>query len=102
MRVFNRSTIRRWQAAYPDAARALEDWFRTVVGSHWKSLDEVRITYPSADQVNRCLIFNIRGNNYRLIARVAYASDDFDGALWLQHFLTHARYDKGEWRKDCT
>jgi mRNA interferase HigB len=40
-------------------------------------------------------VFNIHGNNYRLIARVNYRAQ----RVFILHILTHAAYDKGGWKK---
>lgn len=58
-----------------------------------ESYNEVLETYASADQVGSCLVFNIRGNKYRLICGVAYANRWVKGTLFVKHFLTHAEYD---------
>ena len=47
------------------------------------------------------LVFNIRGNNYRLICGVAYANHWVKGTLFVKHFLPHAEYDKDAWKRDC-
>jgi mRNA-degrading endonuclease HigB of HigAB toxin-antitoxin module len=52
-------------------------------------------------QVDCCLVFNIRGNHYRLICRVSYANPWTSGTFYLKHFLTHAEYDEDRWKKDC-
>jgi mRNA interferase HigB len=101
MRIFNRATLRKWQAAHADARAALQAWFKVAQAAQWASLHDVRRQYPSADQVDCCLVFDIRGNHYRLICRVAYATKDHGGALYLKHFLTHAQYDTNAWKKDC-
>ncbi len=67
MNIIATRTIRDYQEAYPDAATALDVWLEVVGKSHWESFNEVLETYSSADQVGSCLVFNIRGNNYRLI-----------------------------------
>ena len=101
MRIFNSSTIRRWQAQHAAARVALQAWHKVASAAHWTSLHDVRRHYPAADQVDCCLVFNLSGNDYRLICRVAYGSKDHGGALYLKHFLTHAEYDRNAWRKDC-
>jgi len=53
--------------------------------------------YPQADQVGRCTVFNIGGNNYRLIAAIHYNT----GVVYIRHVLTHAEYDRGAWKKGC-
>jgi mRNA interferase HigB len=61
----------------------------------WRSLVEVRGTYPHADLVGSVTVFNIAGNKYRLIARIQYASQ----AIYIRCVLTHAEYDKGDWKE---
>jgi len=66
-----------------------------------ESLHDVRVVYPSADQVGGCLVFNACGNKYRLIVGLKYADQVQWGTLWFKHFLTHAEYDKAQWKGDC-
>jgi len=61
----------------------------------WRSLVEVRRTYPHADLVGSVTVFNIAGNKYRLIVRIHYASQ----AIYIRCVLTHAEYDKGDWKE---
>ena len=63
-------------------------------------MGDVRQTYTGADQYKCCLIFD-KGNEYRLIVRVSYENDFAKGTLFIKHFLTHAEYSKGSWKKDC-
>jgi mRNA-degrading endonuclease HigB of HigAB toxin-antitoxin module len=62
---------------------------------------DVRRAYPAADQVDCCLVFDARGNRYRLICRVTYANQWQRGTLLVKHFLSHAEYEGNRWRKDC-
>jgi len=101
MNIIATRTIREHQDDYPDAVTALDAWLEVAGNAHWESLNEVRETYTSADQVGSCLVFNIRGNNYRLICGVVYANQWVKGTLFVKHFLTHAEYDKGKWKRDC-
>ena len=43
-------------------------------------------------------MFNIKGNTYRLIAWIDYRSQK----VFIRHILTHAEYDKEEWKNDCS
>ncbi|MGI2902303.1 type II toxin-antitoxin system HigB family toxin [Tolypothrix sp. VBCCA 56010] len=52
--------------------------------------------FPSADQVSNLTIFNIGGNNYRLITLVDYNYQK----VFIRHVLTHAEYDKEDWKND--
>jgi mRNA interferase HigB len=56
---------------------------------------EVRREYPSADQVGDVLIFDILGNNYRLITRVRYDAQ----RIYINALLNHREYDRKEWMK---
>ena len=68
----------------------------------WTQLADVRTAYPTADQVDACLIFGGFGNNFRLIARVSYAGEFTNGTLFITHFLTHAEYNRNNWKECCT
>jgi mRNA interferase HigB len=87
--------IREFSSVHPDAEAALRAWYTVAKNSKWQSLAEVRSVYPSADLVGRHTVFNIRGNNYRLIARIIYRSQ----TIFLVAILTHAEYDLGKWKE---
>jgi mRNA interferase HigB len=78
-----------------DTCAELASWYRVARSAHWMRLAEVRTDFPSADQVGNVLVFNIRHNRYRLIARVTYAKQK----LYLKVLLTHKEYDREEWKK---
>jgi mRNA interferase HigB len=77
----------------------LDAWYRTVKAARWTCLEEVRKTYPHADGVpvgeRVYTVFNIAGNSFRLVAEIYYE----DQVLLVRHVLTHAEYDKGDWKK---
>jgi mRNA interferase HigB len=101
MHVISRPALIAASRRHPDAAGWLSLWWSLASRARWESLHEVRAQYPAADQVGGCLIFNARGNAYRLICRVTYANQWQQGTLLVKHFLTHAEYNKNEWKKDC-
>jgi len=82
-------------AKYPDAASALQTWFDTAIGASWRSLEDIRTVFPSADMLGDLAIFNIRGNNYRLIVRVVFRYQ----RIYVKEFLSHSEYSKGRWKK---
>jgi mRNA interferase HigB len=59
------------------------------------SFDQVRHTFPSADLVGDLVVFNIRGNRYRLVARFIYAK----GRVYIRRVLTHVEYGRGDWKE---
>ena len=82
-------------AKHPEASSPLLSWYRIARKAGWKSLDEVRMTFPSADQVGDVLIFNVKGNRFRLITRVYFGN----GRIYVNALLTHAEYDRRGWMK---
>ena len=86
---------------HADAKSWLNAWWKVAKKEQWTSLHDVREVYPAADQVGGCLIFNACGNSYRLIVGVVYADETKGGTLFVKHFLTHAEYDKDNWKGDC-
>jgi mRNA interferase HigB len=65
-------------------------------GTKWQNFVDLRQVFPSADQVGNLTVFNIGGNNYRLITLVDYKYQK----VFIRHVLTHAEYDKEEWKND--
>jgi mRNA interferase HigB len=82
-------------AKHPDATVAIQDWFDAASAAEWRNLDDVRQTYPATDMVGMLAIFNIKGNRYRLIVRMAFPYR----RVYIKEFLTHAEYTKGAWKK---
>ena len=78
----------------------LEAWYRATKKAKWTSLEDVRQMYGHADGVpvegGRVLtVFNLKGNRFRLIVGIDYER----GWVFIKQVLTHAGYDKGDWKK---
>jgi mRNA interferase HigB len=97
LRVISRRKLLEFAAVHEDAKAALDEWYKVASKAKWQNLAEARATYPHADPVGTCTVFNIREGNYRLIAYLNYRG----GRLYVLHVLTHREYDKGGWRRDC-
>lgn len=69
-------------------------WFKIMEGSDFATFNAVRDTFPSADKVGDLIVFNIRANNYRLIASIHFNR----GKVYIRHVLTHSEYDRGAWK----
>jgi mRNA interferase HigB len=78
-----------------DLTSSLATWLMTAREARWKNLNEVRLTWRNTDCVKGKTIFNIKGNRYRLIAIVNYASQ----TIVVKMLVTHAEYSTGEWNK---
>jgi len=89
-------TIKRLKEAsdtYRDASREIGAWIKIVKTARWRNFEDIRSSFPDADDVDGFIVFNIRHNRYRLIAAVHYAKL-IDRRLTLGHvyigsFMTH-------------
>jgi mRNA interferase HigB len=74
------------------AARAqYEAWLDIVTRADWRNPEDVKASYPKASILKASrVVFNIKGNDYRLVARVQYQA----GAVAIRFFGTHGEYDK--------
>ena len=84
-----------WQR-HAQAEAPLRAWYQIAEHATWQSHAELLQTYPSADVVQRLTVFNIGGNDFRLIARVEYERQE----IYIRSVLTHAEYDKEDWKND--
>ncbi len=95
MHVLSRKRLKEASALHPDLEGPLDAWFRIAKKAEWRSLADVRTTFSSADAVERWTVFNIKGNQYRLITEINYAGD----RIYVRHVLTHAEYNRGGWKQ---
>ena len=91
MRVIAKRTLRDFWTKHPDCEQQLKSWYQEAESAAWKGPNDIKRDYPSASVLeNNRVIFNIKGNHYRLIVRINYAY----GMLWIRFIGTHAQYDK--------
>lgn len=94
MRIISRKALRQFWQQHAEAERPLAGWYKVVQSATWTTFQEVRGTFPSADQVGRLVVFNV--SSYRLIARIWYEK----GKLFVRAVLTHQEYDRDKWKDD--
>lgn len=94
MRVIAKSRLLELARAYGDCEGQVIHWYGITSKATWHNLNEVRQSFPHADQVGDKTVFNIKGNDYRLIVHILYSK----GIIYIRHLLTHAEYDKGNWK----
>ena len=94
MNVISYKAIRQFTTLHPDSRVPLGLWYKTARKANWKTLVEVRQTYPSADLVDEYTVFNIGGNNYRLVVYINYQYQQ----VLIKHIMTHSEYDKDKWK----
>jgi mRNA interferase HigB len=91
MRILAKSTLRAFWERHPNAEEPLLAWYRETEKADWDSPAQVKARYRSASFVgeNR-VIFNIKGNAYRLVVQINYSYR----VVYVRFVGTHAEYDK--------
>lgn len=90
MRIIKIKTLEDKWEKHPDAEGALKAWIDDVEDADWESPNDVQERYPNARPIedNR-IVFDIKGNDYRLIVHVFYPAK----VVYTKWFGTHAEYD---------
>jgi len=91
LRVIAKKILREFWNDHSDCEQQLKSWFLEAVKAKWKNTKEIKQEYASASFLgdNR-VVFNIKGNHYRLIVKINY---DYQ-MVWIRFIGTHAEYDK--------
>jgi mRNA interferase HigB len=91
VRIVAKSTLRAFWGEYPDSEEPLLAWYREVEKADWSDPAQVKQQYRSASfpKGNR-VVFNIKGNDYRLIVRINYPYR----IVYIRFVGTHAQYDQ--------
>ncbi len=97
MRVIARRTIRDFvdglagRKDQPAVKAALDAWFDEVSKAAWTSMSDVKRLYAAASIINsERIVFNIKGNSYRLVVAVDFAR----GIVWIKWIGSHEDYDR--------
>ena len=91
MRIIARRTLREFWEQHPDAEQPLLAWYADTRSANWKSPADIKRVYRNASVVaNNRVVFNIKGNSYRLVVAVQYAF----GIVYVRFVGTHAAYDR--------
>ena len=91
LRVIAKKILRDFWESHADCEQQLKAWFQEASNAEWENPNEIKQEYPSASILNdNRVVFNIKGNNYRLIVKINY---DYQ-MIWIRFIGTHAEYDK--------
>jgi mRNA interferase HigB len=106
MHIISRKALVEFWVENPAAESPLQHWYKAVNKVTWTSFGDVRETFGTAELVGNCVVFDVGGNKYRLIAAVHYPRRTpqgrmTEGRVFVRHVLTHKDYDKGGWKKEC-
>ena len=91
MRIISRKALKAFWEKHGDAEQPLKAWFHECKNARWRSFSDIKARYGSADSLpgNR-VVFNVKGNTYRLIVRIHFNTQ----IVFIRFTGTHAEYDK--------
>lgn len=95
MHIITHKRIREFVAKYPDSQSSLESWYQIVRQTGYENFSQLKQHFSSADYVDGYIVFNISGNKYRLITAIHFNRKK----VYIRAILTHAEYDKGQWKR---
>lgn len=99
MHVITYSVLRNFSIKYPNSKTSLDAWYKIVNKTDFSSFNKLREIFPSADVVknakgNNLTVFNIHGNEVRLIVDIHYNTKK----VYIRNILTHVEYDQERWK----
>jgi len=90
-RIIAKRTLREFWQKHPDSEQYLKTWYETVKSANWNSPNDIKQTYITASILkDNKVVFNIKGNSYRLIVKFNYRRQ----CALIRFIGTHAEYDK--------
>lgn len=90
-RIVAKKTLKDFWEKYADSEQYLKTWYETAKNSNWKSPNDIKVTYINASILKDSrVVFNIKGNSYRLIVKFNYQRE----WAFIKFIGTHAAYDK--------
>lgn len=91
MRIIALRALRDFWHRHPDAEIPLRSWYAAASRAEWRNPAEVKAAYRNASVVaNNRVVFNVKGNDYRLVVAVHYNR----GLMFIRFVGTHRDYDK--------
>ncbi|RGE78381.1 MULTISPECIES: type II toxin-antitoxin system HigB family toxin [Bacteroides] len=90
MRIFTEQALREYAEEHPDSKVALQEWVTIVKKSEWACFADIKKTFNSASVGNQHYVFNVKGNNYRLVVVVKFTVK----FVYIRFIGTHKEYDK--------
>lgn len=90
-RIFAKSTLRKYWEKHLDTEQYLKTWYDTAMSSKWKTPGDIKQAYANASILrNGRVVFNIKGNAYRLIVKFNFEKQ----WAFIRFVGTHSEYDK--------
>lgn len=96
MHVISKKKVADFIEKHPTSKGSLESWYKIVSKTDYKSMNELKKHFSAVDNVEGLYVFNISGNNFRLISAIHFNRKK----LYIRDILTHSEYDKNKWKKE--
>ena len=91
MRIISRKTLRQFWERHPDIEQPLRAWYTDVKQACWRSPNDIKSIYANASIIaNNRVVFNIKGNTYRIVVAVQYQF----GIVYIRFVGSHEQYDR--------
>ncbi|WP_407280131.1 type II toxin-antitoxin system HigB family toxin [Aromatoleum evansii] len=91
MHIIALRTLREFWERYPQAEAPLRGWYAEAVRADWRTPADIKAAHRNASFLpNNRVVFNIKGNDYRLVVAVRYTA----GVMFVRFVGTHAEYDR--------
>ncbi|MBI1272133.1 type II toxin-antitoxin system HigB family toxin [bacterium] len=90
MEIINESELHSFAKRHSNARKPLANWINVTHAAGWKTSADVRKTFRSADYVKELVVFDIGGNNFRLISSIDYTLQ----RVYVLEVMTHSEYDR--------
>ncbi len=90
-RIFSKRTLREFWEKHADSEQYLKTWYDTAISADWKNPNDVKSNYANASILKDSrIVFNIKGNSYRLVAKFNFEKQ----WIFIRFVGTHSGYDK--------
>jgi mRNA interferase HigB len=100
LHVISYRTLRDFAYEYSESLEPLKTWHKVASKARWLDITEMKSVYPHADAVGKCTVFNVGGNNFRLVVQIDFEAQ----VVYVEKVMTHAEYSRkngAQWKKSC-
>lgn len=93
MRIISRKKLKEFWERHPDVRQPLKAWYNDAKHAEWKNPADIKTVYRNASFAgNDRVVFNLKGNSYRLVVAIRYEY----GIVFIRFVGTHQEYDRIE------
>ena len=97
MRIISERALREFWEKHADAEASMKAWIRITKESDWQNLIDVRAVFGNADYHHDFVIFNVGGNNFRIVGIIEYKKH----LVFISSVLLHSEYNQHQKWCDC-